>query len=236
MPPILVAEDVHAGYSGRPVLLGVSLQVDVGGRLLLMGPNGCGKTTLLRVLAGQIKPSRGRVRYRGQALSVDHRSLGRRARLGYLLQSRNIFSSRTVEENLELAFWMGPGDYVTRRDAVLQFFPLLRPLLMRRAGLLSGGERQSLATAMVLIRPVELVLLDEPTAGLAPKAAASLLAAVGDAQKELGLACVLVEHNLQRLRRWATEVIVLKAGQVVARAETLERLLEAQTLQSIYFE
>jgi len=155
--------------------------------------------------------------------------------MGYLMQTRNIFPSLSVEENLHLSFWHGDGAFAARRDWVLNVFPMLRDRLKRRAGLLSGGERQALAIGMVLIRPVELLLLDEPTAGLSPKAAIEILEALHSAQVEARFSCVMVEHNLRLIHPWITRVLVMQQGRVVADHEDPSILLNQEQMQRYYF-
>lgn len=232
---ILNVSSVSAGYRDRPVLHDVSLSVNMGERAVLIGPNGCGKTTLIKVLAGALRPTAGRVFIKGE--DVSHTAGHERIRkgLGYLMQSQNTFPSLTVDENLHLSFWHGNGAYAARREWVLSVFPMLKDKMTRRAGLLSGGERQGLAICMVLMRPVELLLLDEPTAGLSPKAAAMILEALNRAQGEAGFTSIMVEHNLRLVHPWVTRVLVMNQGRFVADHDTPDILLDAEQLQRYYF-
>lgn len=232
---LLNLASISAGYSGRPVLHGVSLAVEQNERVALIGPNGCGKSTLFKVIAGALRPTRGRIAFLGQ--DIIHKPGDQRIRMGmgYLLQTRNIFSSLSVEENLHLGFWHGDGAFARRRDWILSIFPMLRDRLPQRAGFLSGGERQALAIGMVLIRPVELMLLDEPTAGLSPKAADEILAALHRAQTEARFSCIMVEHNLRLIQPWVTRVLVMQQGRVVADCDDPNVLLDQEQLQRFYF-
>lgn len=235
MERILSAENISAGYQDRPVLQDVSVYVDKGEKVLLIGPNGCGKSTLLKVLAGVLRPWKGCVRLK--ETEVSHVLGDRRIRLGmgYLMQSRNIFPSLTVEENLQLSFWDTEGNYRERRDWLLTVFPMLKDKLSYRAGLLSGGERQALAISLVLMRPVDLLLLDEPTAGLSPKAAAMILEAVHEAQAVARFAAIIVEHNLRLVHEWVSRVLIMNQGRIVAEESEPSRLLDHDTLQRFYF-
>lgn len=232
----LTVEHIDAGYGNRRVIHDVSFVVEEGEQLLLMGSNGCGKTTLLRVLAGALRQNSGRLFIRGDDLSDMplHRRIPRG--LGYLMQTRNIFPSLSVDENLHLSFWYGKGKYGERRDWILDVFPLLRDKLDRRAGLLSGGERQALAIGMVLMRPVSLLLLDEPTAGLSPKAAEDILTAIHRARQVMGFTSILVEHNLKLVQPWISRVTVMNQGRIVADKVSPAALLDYEQLQGYYFQ
>lgn len=203
--------------------------------MALIGPNGCGKTTLLKVIAGALRPSSGRIILKGDDVSriAGHERI--RKGMGYQMQTRNTFASLTVEENLHLSYWHGNGEFAARRDWLLTIFPLLRERLSRRAGLLSGGERQALAIGMVLMRPVDLLLLDEPTAGLAPKAAAMILEALHRAQAETQFTSIMVEHNLRLIQPWVSRILVMKQGIVVADRDDPMVLLDPEQLQRFYF-
>ena len=235
MIQILLAENIEAAYRDRPVLHAVSLAIGAGERLVMIGPNGCGKTTLLKVLAGALRPIAGRIMLKGEDVSrtAGHQRIGKG--MGYLMQSQNIFPSLTVEENLHLSFWHGKGKYMARREWILTVFPMLKERLMRRAGLLSGGERQALAIAMVLIRPVDLLLLDEPTAGLSPKTAGMILESVHQAQEEARFTSLMVEHNLRLVQPWVSRVLVMNQGRIVANTKNTDILRDHDQLQKYYF-
>jgi ABC-type branched-subunit amino acid transport system ATPase component len=235
MSAIIAAQGLVAGYKGRRVLNGVSLRADPAEIILLIGPNGCGKTTLLKVLAGVLEPEEGHVFLRGEDVSRTMEYQRARMRLGYLTQTRNTFPSLTVDENLRLSFWRQGGDYSEKRDSILSLFPMLKSILDRRAGLLSGGERQALAISMVLMRPVDILLLDEPTAGLSPLAAASILTAIREAHLKTKFSVVIVEHNLGLVHRWVSRVLVMAEGRIAAEEHNPSVLLDPNKLQEYYF-
>ena len=232
---ILSVDSISAGYRDRPVLHGVGFDAGPTERIVLIGPNGCGKPTLLRTIVGVLRPTAGSIRFKNE--SVSHMACDARTRLGmgYLMQTRNVFASLSVEESLHLSFWHGNGEFAARRDWVLSVFPMLRERMKYRAGLLSGGERQALAIAMVLMRPVDLLLLDEPTAGLSPKAGEIILEALHTAQREAGFASIMVEHNLRLVQPWVTRVLVMNQGRIVADRDDPSSLLDAELLQRFYF-
>lgn len=201
---------VSAGYGGRPVLESVDLDIRAGERIAIVGPNGCGKSTLLRaIMAEMVEPS-GEIRHKGRRLTHDPTHLRVRNGLAYLRQTRNIFPGLTVEENLNLASWGNGAD----QESVLQSFPVIRGREKIRAGLLSGGERQALAVAMVLMRDISVLLLDEPIAGLSPKNAEMILKGIASLQARNGFAMILVEHRLKLIRPHVDRVLILVRGRI----------------------
>jgi len=232
---IISASSLSAGYKERPVLHDISFSINKGEKVVLIGPNGCGKTTLLKVITGTIRSQSGDVIFQGEKLLHTATHIRILRGIGYLMQTNNIFPSLTVEENLHLSFWYGNGKFAERREWILHIFPMLKDYLKRRAGLLSGGERQALAIGMVLMRPVELLLLDEPTAGLSPKAAATILEALHTAQQESTFTSIMVEHNLRIVQPWSSRVLVMNQGRIVEDSHDPDILLDAQKLQRFYF-
>ena len=210
---ILKTEGINAGYGKRQVLWDVNLKVRKGEKLLLIGPNGSGKSTLLKVITGIVKPYSGEVFFKGER--ITHLPTSKRINLGisYLPQTRNIFPSLTVEENLALScFYCENGTFQERKKWVLEIFPFLKEKLDQRAGLLSGGQRQSLAVGMALMRRAEILIVDEPTAGLSPKAAKQILEGIENAHSQEKFTILMVEHNLRYLCYWVDRAIIMKQG------------------------
>jgi branched-chain amino acid transport system ATP-binding protein/neutral amino acid transport system ATP-binding protein len=192
---LLTVEGVVAGYSAADeVLKGVSLEVERGEIVSVIGPNGAGKSTLLKVIAGVLAPSRGSVRLDGAAIE------GRRPReisglgVAFVPQERNVFPTLSVRENLEMGGYLEPARARQRIDAIFARFPLLAERRRHAARTLSGGQRQILAMAMALMVAPSLLLLDEPSAGLAPMAAERLFETIGAINRD-GVAIVMVEQN-----------------------------------------
>ena len=176
---LLKTENIFAGYGKREVLFGVDVKIDEGSSVLLMGPNGSGKSTFIKVIVGLLKPYKGKIFFKGEdisSLSVEKRiNMG----IGYLKQDRNIFPALTVRENLELGgYGLDSQGIKEGIERIFTYFPFLKEKLNIRAGLLSGGERQALAIGMVLMKRKEILLLDEPTAGLSPVAARKILESI----------------------------------------------------------
>lgn len=229
-------DHICAGYDKREVLHGVSLAVNQGENLLLAGPNGCGKSTLLKIAAGILQAQSGEVILDGQ--SLRRRSAEQRVDLGvcYLPQTRNLFPSLTVGDNLRLSVLQScDTDFRAKLEWVLGTFPFLRGVLGKRAGLLSGGERQALATSMVLIKRPRVLLLDEPTAGLSPRASHDILASLRQVQEREKLTCIIVEHNLAEMRGWASRAVVMIQGRMVAEETDVAKLMSREYLEKHYF-
>ena len=214
MSELLMIEHLSCGYGDRPVLDDVNLSVKEGETVLIAGPNGCGKSTLLKAIIGALPLTGGDIRFQGQsinALSTEERV---RTGIGYLRQTDNIFPGQTVDENLQLAGLTLPKEvYAKSRAELLGIFDFLKPKLNQRAGALSGGQRQALALAMVFLRPQKLYLLDEPTAGLSPKAAEDIMGLVRRFLNEEAVrTVVVVEHRID-IVSWIEQVFNLQTKQ-----------------------
>jgi branched-chain amino acid transport system ATP-binding protein len=229
MNPILELTDLHTYYGDSHVLQGVSLAVAPGEVVTILGRNGAGKTTLIRSVIGFTPPRRGTVRFKDAEITrwppfraVEHG-------MGLVPQGRRVFPSLTVLENLLVA-GRGPGRWTL--DRVLALFPRLRERGGNRAGKLSGGEQQMLAIGRALMTNPDLLLMDEPTEGLAPL----LVREVGRVLSELkgeGLSILLVEQNLPLALSVADRVHVLSRGQVVHTC-TADALLANEDVKARY--
>ena len=172
----LTVRDLTAGYGAAPIINDISLIVAEGEVVTVIGPNGAGKSTLLKCLTGRLKPQAGQVLLDGHDVTAASGNVLTKVGLGYLPQQNDIFPTLTVRENLEMGgYLLRKAQVAERIDQVLQTFPSLRPLLKRRGKLLSGGERKLLGIGRCLISSPKLVILDEPTAGLSPILARSML-------------------------------------------------------------
>jgi len=206
--PLLQLNDVKAGYGGSMVLQGLSMMVDAGEVVALLGRNGVGKTTALRVITGVLKPSAGDIRLDGQAIGGARPDAINRLGISLVPEGRRLFPNLTVAENLKLA--QRPGGAST--DEVFELFPKLRVLTRSRAENLSGGERQMVAIARALMVPSRLILLDEPFEGLAPSVVQEVREAV--AKLTARAALVIVEHHAQSVLGMADRAYVLVNGRV----------------------
>jgi len=235
MRKLLSVLDIYAGYNKRSVLQSIFLDVYQNDIILLMGPNGCGKTTLLKVIVGAIQPFSGEIIFRDKNILCLPVHLRVREGIGYLMQTNNIFPSLTVKENLRLSFRNKKKSYEESLEWALEIFSILKDKLLHRAGLLSGGERQFLAIAMILMQPVSLLILDEPTAGLSPKAADKILSTLHKVHETIGLTSIIVEHNTNFLHQWVTRVLVMNQGRVVAEEKDSSILYDHDRLERYYF-
>jgi branched-chain amino acid transport system ATP-binding protein len=227
----LRVEDVHTYYGDSYVLQGVSLRVAPGQLVAVLGRNGVGKTTLIRSVVGFTPPRSGRIRLRGTDITHLPSHVIARMGVGLVPQGRRIFPSLTVEENLVVAARPDGGDAWTL-DRVYELFPRLRERAHHRGNKLSGGEQQMLAIARALMTNPKLLLMDEPSEGLAPKLVLDLAETLVRL-KERGLSILMVEQNLPLALRLADYVYVMSKGTVVFEG-TPDELRRAEGVRQRY--
>ena len=215
MTTLLEVRDLSAGYGDHEILRGLSLRVDVGELVAVIGPNGAGKSTLLKALAGLVRPRGGRIALQGADITGAGTRRIDEIGLCYVQQEANVFPSLSVWDNLTIGAWTAGAARDERARAVVELFPILAERRRARAGTLSGGERQMLAMAMALMVEPCLLLLDEPSAGLAP----ALQRLVFDRVREInarGLGILLVEQNARESLALCRRAYVLATGRVRA--------------------
>lgn len=214
----LAIEDIVAGYGGVPVLDGVSVSARPGTITAVLGANGAGKTTLLRTISGLVRPRRGRVLVDGTNLARRHPEDIARAGVAHVPEGQGVITELTVEENLRLGGLTRRGGTVRSAalDDAYRRFPMLAERRRRASGLLSGGERQILVIARALMAAPRVLLLDEPSLGLAPRMVAQVMDLVRTLRDEAGLTVLLVEQNARSALAVADCGIVLNVGKVVA--------------------
>ena len=212
---MLTVEDLAVSYGDAQALDAVSLTVEEGAIVAIVGANGAGKTSLIRAIAGQHRPARGRVVFRGTDIAgwPSHRvcNLG----IGQVAEGRQIFPSLSVAENLDVGAML-PRARASRAknlERVFALFPVLGERMRQAAGTLSGGEQQMLAIGRCLMGAPELVMFDEPSLGLAPAIVQHLLRTIRDLNRE-GLTCVLVEQNVAVSLKLAAQAYVLENGRI----------------------
>jgi branched-chain amino acid transport system ATP-binding protein len=225
-PPLLSVRDLHVYLGPSHVLQGISFDVPNGGVTALLGRNGVGKTTTIRSLLGLVRP-RGSVTLAGEELAKlpTHRIVNRG--VGYVPEDRDVFTGLTVEENLELAERNGTARY----DLVYDLFPELEERAQQKAGTLSGGQQQMVAIGRALLNENRILLIDEPTKGLAPllvTEVARVLERVSETETML-----LVEQNLGVVRRIARDAIVLDSGRVTYTGSAEALLSDSERVRSL---
>lgn len=226
--PMLELEDVVAGYGPTTVLNGLSFEMAARERLAVVGRNGVGKTTALRAIMGLVPLRSGRVRFKGQDISAlaphQRAALG----LGYVPQTRDIFPSLTVEENLLAGLKRRPRSAL---DEAYTLFPRLAERRRNGGAQLSGGEQQMLSVARALLGQPSLLLLDEPLEGLAPLIRLELLQAFHNLSEQTGIAVVIVEQQVDEALGYAERALILDHGAVVHSGSASALLDDSQTLE-----
>jgi branched-chain amino acid transport system ATP-binding protein len=222
---MLEIDGISAGYSEIPVLERVSIRVAEGEFVAVVGPNGAGKTTLFRTISGLLKPTAGSIRFDGVDLLETPAS--RRAHLGiaHVPEGRHVFPSLTVMENLELGAYTSSGklNWASNLERIFELFPVLSERSRQFAGTLSGGEQQMLAIGRGLASSPRLLMLDEPSMGLAPAVADFIFERLIDIRRQSKLTVLLVEQRVAEALESADHGYVLEAGRVILQGtnETL---------------
>jgi branched-chain amino acid transport system ATP-binding protein len=231
---MLRLEDVHAQYGAIVALHGVSIDVREGELVALVGANGAGKSTLLSAIAGVLRPHQGRIEFRGESLVglVPERIV--RRGLAMVPENREIFPALTVEENLRLGAYIRKDrdEFQADLEHMFALFPILQERFAQPAGTLSGGEQQQLAIARALMSHPDLLMLDEPSLGLAPKIVEQVFELIQHLHED-GMTILLVEQNVSLTLEIADRAYVLNMGTVQA-AGTPAELRENVDLASVY--
>jgi branched-chain amino acid transport system ATP-binding protein len=211
--PLIELRDVDTYYGDSHILFDLSLDVDEGEVVCLLGRNGAGKTTTLKSITGLVPPRAGHIRLRGHELTGLPPFRVARLGIGYVPEDRRIFGNLTVRENLEVArkTWGTGGTWTAER--VFELFPHLRSLRDRQAGRLSGGEQQMLTIARTLMGSPDVLLLDEPSEGLAPLVVQMLREQL-DGLKQTGITMILAEQNVHFVSELGDRVYILEKGMV----------------------
>lgn len=232
----LSIENIVAGYRKKEILRGASLHVLPGEIVLLIGPNGSGKSTLFRVISGILKPKSGKVVFQGEDITGLEPHAHIEKGIAYLMQGGEVFPSLSVAENLRVAgHRLDEARFHERLNWIFQLFPRLKDLQARRAGLLSGGERQMLALGMILLHKPKLLLLDEPSAGgLTPVLAKEVFHTIKRINEEEQVSILLVEQNIRQAVEIAHRIYLLKEGRTVSEDHPSD-ILQNGKLEQVFF-
>ena len=213
--PYLHGDHMTSGYNKVPVVRDVSVQVGIGEIVLVMGPNGAGKSTLVKTVTGKLPLMSGRITFAGEDISSMREETRAARGVGYVPQSSDVFPTLTVTENLEMGgYRMKPKEVRDRIEEIFELFPTLRELRRRHARTLSGGERKTLGICRALVSTPTLLILDEPTANLAPLIASSVLHQVVESLAGAGTALLLIEQRVSLGLEVATWGYVLTDGKL----------------------
>ena len=230
---MLSVEAIDVFYGDAQALDGVSLEVEEGAIVAIVGANGAGKTSLIRTIAGMLRPASGAIRYRDSDIAgwPSHRvcDLG----IGQVAEGRQVFPTLTVAENLDMGAMLprARAQREANRERVFSLFPKLKERLKQAAGTLSGGEQQMLAIGRCLMGAPELVMFDEPSLGLAPTMVQDVLKAIRDLNRD-GLTCVLVEQNVAVSLRLASRAYVLENGRITLSGAGADLLADDRVRQA----
>ncbi|MCB4767035.1 ABC transporter ATP-binding protein [Ancylobacter sp. Lp-2] len=236
MSALLDIQELHVHYSDLAAIRGVSLHVDEGEVVCLVGPNGAGKSTMLAAVAGGVKPTSGSIRFDGGSLrSVRPEQI---ARLGVSLvpEGRQIFGTLTVEENLRIGGYISSDRKAAASDfdRLLVTFPRLKERLAYPAGRLSGGEQQMLAVARAVMTQPRLLLVDEPSLGLAPLIIEQIYKTLLELRAERGLTLFINEQSSARVLKYADRIYILRGGQIQLEGRASD-LRDGDAIRKAYF-
>ena len=209
---LIAIENVVAGYGGAPILNGVNIAIEQSDIGVIVGPNGAGKSTTLKAVFGLLKVSAGSIRFSGEEITNSLPDRLVPMGLSYVPQEKNVFTSLTVEENLEMGAFTRKDDFADTMNWVYDMFPVLREKRRQPAGELSGGQRQMVAMGRALMSQPRLLMLDEPSAGLSPRYVLEIFEQIVKVNKA-GVAILMVEQNARQALALASKGFVLAGGQ-----------------------
>jgi len=231
---LLELKKIKVHYGGVKALDGISIKIDEGEIVALMGPNGAGKSTVLKAIFGLAPVESGDVMFNGNKINLKPHELVELG-ISFVPQGRRVFKNLTVLENIEIGGHAIKSKTVLkeRMEEVLNIFPALKEKLSQKSGELSGGQQQMVALARGLITDPKLLLLDEPSLGLAPKIVKEVFAKIKEINEKRNTAIVVVEHNLKSLLEITDRAYVLDKGKIVSMGEG-KTFLQSDTLEKVF--
>ena len=231
----LLMEDIFIGYGKKMVVRGVSLEIKEGEIVTLLGHNGAGKTTTLKAIMGLLPSLKGNIHFYGEDKTAWPPKENVVKGISYVPQGMGLFPDLTVAHNLELACYTvkDPSDITARHEAVFQLFPILKERKWQIAGTLSGGQQRMLSVGMALMTKPRLLLMDEPSLGLAPLLVDHLMDTVRTINEQMGTAILLVEQNVKQALKVAQRAYIMKIGSIIL-SETTEALRQKEHLWELF--
>jgi len=231
---LLSVNNLNSGYGKLHVLFGINLECDKSEIVSIIGPNGSGKTTFLNTIFGLADIFSGSITFNGLQLNDKLPHEISKVGISYLPQMNSIFADLSVKENLKMAgYILNAKELKDTVDEVISIFPVLKTFLSRKAGTLSGGERQMLAVAMTLMRRPRLIMLDEPLAGLAPVICQKLIEKIVHLRDKLGVGVILVEQNAKKTLEISDKACLIVSGRSIFSGKP-DELLESEELVELY--
>ena len=218
--PLLSVKDLKASYDESIILRGIDMTVKPNSVVALLGRNGVGKTSLLRSIMGQMPKTEGSITFEGQSIESLRSDQRARMGLGYVPQGRDIFPNLTVQENLEVSMSISGQAGRDRLDEVYELFPVVKDMLARKGGVLSGGQQQQLAIGRAILTNPKLLILDEPTEGIQPSIIDQIEDAIHMLKKRGNLSIILVEQYLDFAKAASDEFYILDRGSVVLSGQS----------------
>ena len=233
MSPILSVRGLEVSYGTIPALHGIDLEVEKGEIVTLIGANGAGKTTTLRTISGLLKPRKGDVTYEGKSIAGVKPHVITSRGISHVPEGRGIFANLTVQDNLELGAYLRKEKLTQKEyDRVFELFPVLKERFKQNAGTLSGGEQQMLAISRALMGKPTVLLLDEPSLGLAPQMVQTIFRVIREINAE-GTTILLVEQNAHMALMTANRGYVMETGRIVLADDT-KALLASDRIKQAY--
>ncbi len=220
---LLEVNGLTAGYRGRPVIYDVALKVGDGEVVILLGSNGAGKTTTLKSIIGLVPPLKATISYGGRQWTTDRPWKAAENGIAFIPAERATFASLTVLENLHLGAYRvrSPAQRAERLELVLELFPRLRERLRQRAGTMSGGEQRMLSLSTALMSQPRLLLLDEPSLGLAPAVVEQIMTAIRELSRHQ-MAALMVEQNVGQAAKVADRTYVMRSGRIILEEDAAQ--------------